>query len=101
MEVKEAARIAKKYVLDVFGEEINGGISLEEIDSADEQFRKVWKITVSFSREWAAPSALRTMASAVGGVPVKLTYKVVTVDSSTGSVISVKHRSLDQADAPE
>ena len=95
MEVKEAARLAKKYVLDVFGEEINGGVSLEEIDFGDDQFRKVWKITVSFSREWDAPSALRKVATAVGGVPVKPAYKVVSIDNSTGSVISVKHRSLD------
>ena len=95
MEVKEAAKIAKEYVLDVFGEEINGGVSLEEIDFTDERLRQIWKITVSFSRQWAAPSALQTMAAAVGGVPVKPTYKVVNIDNITGSVVSVKHRSLD------
>ena len=50
MDVKEAAQAAKEYVLDLFSDEIIGGVSLEEVEF-DDGYPKRWKITVSFIRD--------------------------------------------------
>ena len=50
MDVKEAAKLAKDYVADLFAEEGIGNLGLEEIELvADGHY---WVVTVGFSRPW-------------------------------------------------
>jgi hypothetical protein len=98
MEVKEAVRIAKDYVKDVFADEevTNLGLDETEHDSATGQ----WHITVGFSRPWNTP---RTRAQEVleklGSVSsLRRSYKVVVI-SDNGEVIAMKNRSkIDAVD---
>ena len=50
MDVKEAAKLAKEYVADLFAEEEIGNVGLEEIELAAD--RRYWEVTVGFSRPW-------------------------------------------------
>ena len=50
MDVKEAARTAKDYLLDLFEGEETMNVGLEEIDFDDSS--KSWSVTVGFSRPW-------------------------------------------------
>ena len=93
MEVKQAARIAKEYVRDLFAEETISDAMLEEVEFDNSS--DVWKITIGFTREWSAPNVLQSMAASLGGVTARRVYKIVNVNNSDGSVKSVKHRSLD------
>jgi hypothetical protein len=98
MEVKEAVRIAKDYVKDVFADEevTNLGLDETEHDSGTGQ----WHITVGFSRPWNTP---RTRAQEVleklGSVSsLRRSYKVVVI-SDNGEVIAMKNRSkIDAVD---
>ena len=50
MNVKEAAKLAKEYVADLFADEGIANVGLEEIQlGSDGHF---WKVTVGFSRPW-------------------------------------------------
>jgi hypothetical protein len=83
MNNKEAIKIAKEYVLDVFGDEGIEDIGLEEITRDGSR----WLITIGFSRKWQKPSAMAvTMHNAIP----KRSYKELWVDPETNSVLSVK-----------
>ena len=57
MDVKEAVRAAKEYVVDLFdGEEIDY-VGLEEVEFDHESDQ--WKITIGFSRPWIVPRPYR------------------------------------------
>ena len=49
MDVKEAAKLAKDYVADLFKDERISNVGLEEIELRDGRF---WEVTVGFSRPW-------------------------------------------------
>ena len=50
MDVKEAAKLAKEYVADLFAEEGIGNVGLEEIELGADCGS--WVVTVGFSRPW-------------------------------------------------
>ena len=53
MDVKEAARMAKDYLANVFSEEEITHIGLQEVDF--DEVSKTWKVTVGFFRPWERP----------------------------------------------
>lgn len=83
MEVKEAVRCARGFILDMFGDEQISDIGLEEVDFDSK--KKEWYITFGFSRPWD-----------VGPLIVKpnRSYKVVRINDATGDVLSVKDREI-------
>ena len=92
MDVKEAAKLAKEYVADLFAEEGIDNVGLEEIELCDD--RRFWEVTVGFSRPWDH-GGLATII--VGQTGLRRSYKVLLIDNSSGNVASVRDRILQEA----
>ncbi len=89
MDVREAAQVAKEYLIDLFDGEGISHVGLEEVEFDDTS--NEWKITIGFSRPWEHKI---TLTAALGeGRPAR-SYKVVRINDVDGSVISVKDRLL-------
>ena len=86
MDVKQAARTAKKYVIDIFSDEQIDHVGLEEVKFDHDS--DVWEITIGFSRPW--DRALLQIAPD----PARRSYKVVRINDTDGHVLSVVHRAL-------
>jgi hypothetical protein len=82
MDAKEAVKAAKRYVLDIFGDEGLADLGLEEIEKRDPE--EAWFITLGFSRPWN-----RSPLGALGG-GAKRDYRVVKVSDVDGEILSVK-----------
>ena len=91
MDVKEAARLAKTYVTDLFADEGVSNVGLEEIELKCDQ---VWEVTVGFSRPWEQ-GTLATIT--LGQKVLRRSYKVLRIDSQNGNIASVKDRILRDA----
>lgn len=89
MDVKEAAKLAKEYVADLFADEGIDNVGLEEIELGDD--RKFWEVTVGFSRPWDH-GGLATVI--VGQTGLRRSYKVVRIDNASGNVASIRDRVL-------
>ena len=89
MDVKEAVRTAKEYVIDLFSDENIQDVFLEEIVSKG----NAWKVTLSFIRPQD-----QTFATALTGSSWKdRSFKVIEVDD-LGVVRSVTHRTFPALD---
>ena len=98
MDVRAAARTAKAYIAEVFADEEIDELGLEEVDFDDRS--NLWKITISFLRPRGEMD--RFQAAATGypaGTPtMRRSFKVVNIDDTSGSVVSVKHRVVQGVD---
>ena len=97
MDVKEAARTAKDYLLDLFeGEEIIN-VGLEEIEFDDSS--KNWSITVGFWRPWDYSNKSPMTLTLFGELsrPLTRSYKIVRINDQSGRVVAVKDRTLTNA----
>lgn len=104
MDVKEAARAARKYIADLFADENVQHVGLEEVEFDD--VAEVWNITIGFSRPWELSKEPPKKPVSFGLAPVleelnppppptpQRSYKLVRVRDSDGCVISVTHRAL-------
>ena len=90
MDVKEAVKLAKDHVADLFAEEGIGNVGLEEI----EQVGRFWDVTVGFSRPWDQ-GGLATIT--LGQRGLRRSFKVIRIDDQTRAVSSVKDRILQDA----
>lgn len=90
MDVKEAARLARDYITDVFaGDEISQ-LGLEEaVYDAD---AKQWRITFGFARPWDRQN---TMAVNLGLKTARV-YKVISIDDVGGTVVALTDRLLPE-----
>ena len=89
MDVRQAARTAKEYVVDLFaGEEITD-VGLEEVVFDD--ISNYWEITIGFSRPWDHKGGLIT---ALGDGRFGRSYKVIRIDDDDGHVVSMTDRIL-------
>ena len=91
MNVKEAVKVALEYVSDVFRAESVTNVGLEEVVFDDT--RKMWRVTVGFSRPWdypSQPAVLRTLGEP-RATPVRQ-YKVVLVNAETKEVVGLEIR---------
>ena len=94
MDVKEAARTAKDYLLDLFeGEEIMN-VGLEEIDFDDSS--KSWSVTVGFWRPWDYSNKSPMTPTLFGELsqPLTRSFKIVRINDQSGRVLAVKDRML-------
>ena len=87
MEVKQAVKVAKHYVLDLFGDEGIVNIGLEEV----EELGGYWRITIGFSREWD-----KNIGTVLSGAASR-TYKTIEISDEDGQVLSVKDRKISKA----
>lgn len=102
MDVKEAARTARKCIADLFADENVQHVGLEEVEFDD--VADVWNITIGFSRPWELPKDPPKKPVSMVQVleelnpppppPPQRSYKIVRVRDSDGHVISVTHRAL-------
>ena len=91
VDVKEAAKLAKEYVADLFKDEGISNVGLEEIELRDGRF---WEVTVGFSRPWDQ-GGLATIT--LGQKGLRRSFKVIRIDNQTRTVTSVKDRILQDA----
>jgi len=89
MDVKEAVKLAKQYVTEIFAQEEIEDIGLEEVEFDD--VNNSWSVTISFSRPWDQPkNPIASLASQYA----RRSYKVVLISNIDGKVISVKSRGV-------
>lgn len=92
MDVKEAAKLAKEYVTDLFADEGIDNVGLEEIELGDDL--RFWEVTVGFSRPWDHGGLA---AVTLGQTGLRRSYKVLRIDNASGNVASVRDRVLQEA----
>jgi len=88
MEVKEAVKIAKEHIRELYEAEGIRNVGLEEVVLTG----GVWKVTVGFSRPWDFDSPNLFGHSQD---PPRRAYKVVEIDDIDGEVMSVISHSAD------
>jgi hypothetical protein len=88
MDVKEAIRLSKSHLQEIFAEEHIQNLGLEEVEYDEND--KVWSITLGFSRPWDANS--RSIAAL--GIFPKRDYKVVRIFDPEKKIISIKNREV-------
>ena len=93
MDVREVVRTAKLYVSEMLADEQVSNVGLEEIDHDTESNN--WLVTIGFSRPWN--SVRDSVSILTGDSAVKRVYRVVTVNDSTGRVLSMKKRESVEA----
>ena len=91
MNAKEAAKTAKDYIVDIFGDEKIEHVGLEEVKF--NHGTEDWEITIGFSRPWDR-SGLAILPD-----PTRRSYKVVHISDIDGKITSVTHRVLATVDA--
>jgi uncharacterized protein YdeI (YjbR/CyaY-like superfamily) len=87
MDVKEAVKLAKEHVLDLFADENITNLGLEEVSFYDQDGE--WTVTLGFSRPWDEPR--NTLASLAQTNLPRRSYKIVRIDDN-GKVKGVKNR---------
>lgn len=93
IDVKEAIKIAKDYVAEVFADEGVFNIGLEEIEHGGD----IWEVTIGFSRKWDKPprspfAGLAGYTSENDDRAITRTYKVVEVAADSGTVLQLRNR---------
>lgn len=89
MDVKEAVRMAKEHITELFADESIQWVGLEEVVFDD--MNNVWKVTISFTRGGTLAGAIARVAARQEERP----FKVVQIDDRTGRVLSMTHRTLN------
>ena len=90
MEVKDAVRLAKEYVADLFEDEQIENVGLEEVVFDDES--DSWGVTIGFSRPWDQKGPL---ATALAERNPARSYKMVRIGDVSEEVESVIDRFLE------
>ena len=89
MDVKQAVKIAKTHVTDLFADEEIEDIGLEEVEF-DESVG-MWIVTIGFSRPWDRKTTLNV---ALGEGRPSRSYKVLQIADTDGRVLSLRDRVL-------
>ena len=90
MEVKDAVRLAKEYVADLFEDEQIENVGLEEVVFDDES--DSWGVTIGFSRPWDRKGPL---ATALAERNPARSYKMVRIDDVSEEAEAVTDRFLE------
>jgi len=89
MDVKEAIRLAKSHLQEIFAEERIQNLGLEEVEYDDNN--KIWSITLGFSRPWdTGPDSIATALH----FNRRRDYKIVRICDPEKKVISIKNREV-------
>ena len=95
MDVKDAVKLAKAYVADIFMDENISHIGLEEVEY--DELTGVWRVTIGFQRSWKKSlTGLAPTLSELYATP-RITdrwYKVLEINAETGRVLSMKDREI-------
>jgi hypothetical protein len=82
MDVRQAVKSAKDWVLDVMKEEQPINLGLEEVEFDDED--QIWKITLGFSRPWN--STRNALSTLTGDVALRRAFRTIMIDDKSGRV---------------
>ncbi len=88
MNVKEAVKLAKQHILDLFADENITNLGLEEVEY-DEAIQE-WTVTIGFSRPWDEPR--NTLASLAESNLPRRSYKIVRIYDQSEMVSCIKNR---------
>lgn len=92
MDVKEAVRVAKRWVNEVMDDEHPVNLGLEEVEYNDE--KRIWKITLGFSRPWNSNRGL--LANMTGETLQKRAYRTIVVDDRDGEVRAMQRKNVSE-----
>lgn len=98
MEVKDAVKIAKQNVVELFADERFDEICLEETEFDDHKME--WHITVRFCRTFVSDTFRTVRGGRILAVPAarsERSFKVVRIRGSDGKVLGVKDGILRDA----
>jgi hypothetical protein len=87
--IQEATQNAIVFARESLGEERTKFLQLEEIESATEGRKDVWRITLSMPESYPT--------NPLSALNLRREYKTFTVVKSTGEVLSMKIRELSKA----
>lgn len=90
MDVKEAVRMAKEYVINLFDEEQIIDIGLEEVKFDPDS--RMWEITIGFARSWQRGGTMKYPFDEEGNLV--RSYKTAHIDDDSRTVESLKDRFL-------
>ena len=93
MDVKEAVRIAKEYLGDLFEAEQITNVGLEEVVFEDAS--NSWKVTIGFSRPWDHRGPVITRLT---DRDTTRSYKVLRINDRSGQVESLTDHFLETPD---
>ena len=88
MDVKQAVKLAKDHIADLYRDEEILNVGLEEVELDDE---RVWRITIGFSRPWD-----RKIGNVLSGEDPR-SYKIVLINEENGYVFAVKDWKISKA----
>jgi len=91
MDVKQAVKIAKTQVTDLFADEEIVDVGLEEVEFDDSV--GVWTVTIGFSRPWDQKNVLTT---ALGEGQPGRSYKVLQIAGKDGRMVSMRDHFLNE-----
>ena len=94
MDVKQAVRTAREYVVSLYDEEDIMDIGLEEVEF--DELSDEWRVTIGFSRPWDKENSVVPIPYSDARRP--RAYKVVRIDDGDGQIISLKDRILVRSD---
>ena len=86
MEVKQAVRLAKVYIADLYEGEDISDIGLEEVDFSDNE----WRVTIGCFRPWERHDNKLFISSR------QRSYKVVRINDNHQEVAAVKNLDISQ-----
>ena len=89
MDVREAVKKAKQYVVDLFEAEGVTNVGLEE--AIFDTVSNSWKITIGFSRHWDHKGPF---ATAILDATSRRSFKVLQINDESGEIESLKDRVL-------
>lgn len=91
MDVKEAVKLAKQYVFELFAEEGIENLGLEEVKY--DEVPNTWSVTIGFSRPWDQSRSSSSLAAITGQTLYpRRSYKVILISNGDAKVISVTDR---------
>ena len=93
MDVKQAVKIAKTHVADLFADEEIEDIGLEEVEFDDAV--GMWIVTIGFSRPWDQKNAL---TAALGEGRLGRSYKVIRLADTDGRMVALDDHFLSAID---
>lgn len=88
MDVKEAVRVAREYITDLYSDEEIANVGLEEVDFDPDA--GIWRITIGFSRPWNRPEKFLSVVDAVRS----RSYKTVCIHDLSEEIGAVTDRFL-------
>jgi len=95
MDLKNAVRTAKNFILEIFEDEEIEEVGLEEVEY-DEQ-SDTWHVTIGFRRPWSRNGKAVGPLSGMFPTVQERWYKILAIRGHDGALLSVKDRILKDA----